>query len=1394
MYKYNIFFRFLSLLVLFGLPLSANISGTVFRDLAVNGTTLNSYGLRESNELGVAGITVTAYPDNITTTTMSDGSWSLATVGDARVEFSNIPSYLKESPSGQNRNSSVRFALDGTVVDFALHNPTDYFKLNPNVAMTLQVAGRDSNYASIFEAPSTVVGTTRTTNGSVSMDGSGNPSTIVSTHDVVINSSTNVRMERAKANSTGAVWGLAWGKSEKKLYTSAVLRRYIGLKNANAGAVYVTDENNLTTLLTTIPNMGYTINDATRDLNPSNWQDRDIIPLIGRAGLGGLEIGTDERNLYTINLNTKELVSIDLSNPTLLTNELIPNPYTSGCADSDVRPWALKIKDNDIYVGSVCESDSRLGSRIQKYDGTNFTLIATTNTLQYPKNSSTTPTNHWGGYGFRLAWVGDARYGEALLADIEFDNNNDLILGYIDRASFLGRSPSSGDIRRMCYDPANAVEGSYVDESTINNPTTCGSHLTMYSLTNTDRQYEEYYSGDYRANAFTSHPENTIGGLAMRAGSNAVHVVAYDSINLYDAGFSVLDNLTGFKLASQTITKGVNPEKSVYQGKAGGMGDIEILSDPAPLEVGDRVWEDSNRNGIQDIRENGISGVNVELHCGGIAVSTATTDNLGNYIFSNDPDKTTTSSHKYGIPELLAGSSGCLIRVSDISGRAKQTVLGSKSLTAVNIGEGINSQLNDSDGVVNGDHAEVAILSTDIPILGANNHSFDFGFKPPIIVTPKVGIGSLIWEDLNRDGLQDDNEIGIADVNVTLLERNGTVVSGVLMQTTNINGMYYFSGLDEGTYSILVSPPTGRGYVPCQQQTEDNNSNIEDDSNIAYVNDNNYTSGQFTLQIDTEMTESNGKTGTDSADDGDDDNGDMSVDFCFYRPASLGNYVWKDLNQNGLQDAREQGVADVNVTLLKDCTTIVKSLKTDRVGNYLFNDLEAGDYCVKFSDLPIGYIPTRKDIGGDDSRDSDVSTTVAYQTNSTRLSSGEHDLTWDMGIFQPRYTLGDKVWIDSNKDGIQDRNELGVRDITVNLYNSQDCRGLVLASQQTDNSGLYNFTNLLAGDYCIAFSNILTNYSISTANQGGDNSKDSDANVNGKIENIRLRGNDSTQDMGIYPPDPRYSLGDKVWIDSNKDGLQDKNEVGMKDIKVRLYNSEDCSGAILATQLTDNGGKFLFQNLLEGDYCIEFSEFSTDYFISSILENNESTNSDANSEGQITNIRLDKNDMDKDMGIYRQLNLERIKAKDKRVVSNSTEAITTISIFSNDENSDDKTIFFIDTVEGEIFYNSEVAVGGTSSNMVTTFVVKGEGTWEIENNEVVTFTAEDGFNGIPTPIYYVIKGANGGQSNVAKIQITTPCNCTPYVEKNISTLNLSSMLFIVFSVSILGLLFSRREF
>ena len=51
----------LSLGSLLTTSINADLSGTVYRDLAVNGPVLNTYGIKDSNELGVTGITVTAF-------------------------------------------------------------------------------------------------------------------------------------------------------------------------------------------------------------------------------------------------------------------------------------------------------------------------------------------------------------------------------------------------------------------------------------------------------------------------------------------------------------------------------------------------------------------------------------------------------------------------------------------------------------------------------------------------------------------------------------------------------------------------------------------------------------------------------------------------------------------------------------------------------------------------------------------------------------------------------------------------------------------------------------------------------------------------------------------------------------------------------------------------------------------------------------------------------------------------------------------------------------------------------------------------------------------------------------------------------------------------------------
>lgn len=71
------------------------------------------------------------------------------------------------------------------------------------------------------------------------------------------------------------------------------------------------------------------------------------------------------------------------------------------------------------------------------------------------------------------------------------------------------------------------------------------------------------------------------------------------------------------------------------------LGDLEVLCDSAPVEMGNRVWQDSNNNGIQDAGEAPIAGVKVELFAEkaldtATPLATALTDSQGYYLFSND--------------------------------------------------------------------------------------------------------------------------------------------------------------------------------------------------------------------------------------------------------------------------------------------------------------------------------------------------------------------------------------------------------------------------------------------------------------------------------------------------------------------------------------------------------------------------------------------------------------------------------------------------------------------------------------------------------------------------------------------------------------------------------------
>ncbi|HDD23815.1 MAG TPA: DUF11 domain-containing protein, partial [Chloroflexi bacterium] len=181
--------------------------------------------------------------------------------------------------------------------------------------------------------------------------------------------------------------------------------------------------------------------------------------------------------------------------------------------------------------------------------------------------------------------------------------------------------------------------------------------------------------------------------------------------------------------------------------------------------------------------------------------------------------------------------------------------------------------------------------------------------------------------------------------------------------------------------------------------------------------------------------------------------------------------------------------------------------------------------------------------------------------------------------------LGDRVWLDSNTNGIQDASETGgVSGATVRLY---DASSNLITSTQTDAGGSYQITGLGAGTYFLEFLPP-TNYYISPQDQGSDDTADSDADpTNGRTVTFSVAAgtNDFSWDAGLYLP-PGF-VGDYTWFDSNSNGIQDAGEPGMSNITVYLY---DGNSNLVSTTQSDASGYYFFENVTPGSYFLKFEQ------------------------------------------------------------------------------------------------------------------------------------------------------------------------------------------------------------
>ncbi|MDD5392160.1 MAG: SdrD B-like domain-containing protein [Thiothrix sp.] len=739
---------------------AGDVGGAAYLELPVapGGAAANIYGQREANEPGLTGITVkvtdsTGKEQSVTTD--ANGDWSVAAPAfPLRVEFAPTTG-LQSGAVGSQSKSSVRF-VDATACDtnMGFQRPEDYSQPDPRMVIPGYRNGTGIGLADggVFSFLRSSQGLNKEFKNYPGTQGTG-----------------PIPDAEASVNDVGSLWGIGWQANKKRVFASAFLKRHVGVRDG-LGYVYAFDE-------TTAPgklvgkfnlqgvtpanggaaiDLGSVCRDATCASQAGNTGnaadyvlpdsigdpsiDMDAFYKVGTVGFGDIDVQPGTNTLWLVNANQKALISVDASAADVA---LLPgtgvNQYplatltgAPSCTGGQLHPWALGFFEGKGYVGLSCDAvDSQdakdLHAYVMSFNPANV-AAGLTPVLDFPLNyarDSDKPFEPWmtvAAANSKLPGAGgQIDFPHGILSDIDFDERGNLYLEVMDlfahqtgnynHLPFTGDNSwvngiDNGDVLKACKTAAGfSLEGSA--DCPVNTASSAGP--------NGAGEFFDDTAGDGRV-------ESAAGAIAMLRGSQELNGVLMDPHPQGDTGepYWSTQGVITYSLNDGKVSNWYtlnNAGSDGYMGKGTGFGDIELLSDTPPVEVGNRVWLDKNNNGIQDADEVGIDGVDVKLVCVSGNV-TATTANGGQYVFSNATG---------GNAASMKSGESCTIQVDSSQAALKTYTLTKQDADTVTDNNPV-TDLRDSDAKDNTGMAEITFT---VGNAGENNHTLDIGYQPP---------------------------------------------------------------------------------------------------------------------------------------------------------------------------------------------------------------------------------------------------------------------------------------------------------------------------------------------------------------------------------------------------------------------------------------------------------------------------------------------------------------------------------------------------------------------------------------------------------------------------------------------------------------------------------------
>jgi len=766
--------------------LFADITGYVFNDKNIN--SVHDF----DSEYKISDIEIDVYnsDNDLIQTVVTDinGEFNINIDEGTSVRLHIITNDIFEISSNFNGSSSgIQFITSPAKVLFPLTNKNEYCGSSPKLTTSCFVTGDPINGSDEIKNSDSLVIWDYFLEGQPKTDSRVQMPNILSI-----------------AKEIGSTWGVAYQKSSKTIFTSSVLKRHAGLGPMGLSGIYSININDIDNPTVSnfidLSTIGIDVGSVVRndgDLSLDGNADKDIIDPnvakeIGLKGIGDIEVSVDNKSLYFINLFDKTLyqldIGLDANIPTTsnISKFKIENP---GCSNNEYIPWATKTNNTDVYVGVTCtaktsQDSNDLKSYILKLDQDLGTFNSI---LEIPLNYKRTkvvavdafPTNDadWNPWFDDELFLAPLKgqllaYPIPLLTDIEIDEKGNFILGIMDAfglktayGQFIYKNEAektditwgltAGDILKACNDSGNLV---------LESNAGCGSDVTLGKDTASGIDNGEFfYQDDY-----TVHSETAIGSLALLPESNEVITTVYDPFDFDSGGVKALDLTTGESLRNFEL---YNSESIGNFGKGVGLGDIELICEEPPIEIGNLVWCDDNVNGIQDANEKGIEGVEVLLICQetGEVIGKTETNIIGNYVFGGESNLNILDN------KMLEKGKSYTLKIN-----LDDPFLNGKVPTLKNTIDDVI----DSDGMLM-DNMSVITLSTTEKV---SDQNYDFGFFE------YQEIGNYVWYDKDRNGDQDKEERVIPDVTVSLICKESKEI--ISQTVTDKNGEYYFDSYD----------------------------------------------------------------------------------------------------------------------------------------------------------------------------------------------------------------------------------------------------------------------------------------------------------------------------------------------------------------------------------------------------------------------------------------------------------------------------------------------------------------------------------------------------------------------------------------------------------------------